>query len=160
MTQPSSAGGIAHPPITDVEMLESGLGIIALVYVGGAMKLSALGIAILLVTGPVVVADELDDTYQNLRDAAAKKDAAQVKTLAVKACEMARKVISGPEPTNAIEKEDWPTRIAYSKEIEAFTEYALYATAIQSEPATLVDLMGILEQQSPKSKYLDQGYEP
>jgi len=124
------------------------------------MKLSALGIAIFLLTGPVVVADELDDTYQNLRDAAAKKDAAQVKTLAVKACEMARKVISGPEPTNAIEKEDWPTRIAYSKEIEAFTEYALYATAIQSEPATLVDLMGILEQQSPKSKYLDQGYEP
>jgi len=44
-------------------MLESGLGIFALVYVGGAMRLSVVGIAIFLMTGPVVVADELDDTY-------------------------------------------------------------------------------------------------
>ena len=47
------------------------------------MKLSALGIAIFLMTGPVVVADELDDSYQGLQDAVAKKDAAQVKKLAV-----------------------------------------------------------------------------
>jgi hypothetical protein len=123
------------------------------------MKLSALGIAIFLLTGPVVVADELDDTYQSLQDATAKKDAPQVKKLAVQACELARKVISAPEPTSAIEKEDWPNRVKYAKEIEAYTEYALYATAVQGDPATMVDLMGTLETQSPKSKYLDQGYE-
>ncbi len=123
------------------------------------MKLSALGIAIFLVTGPVVVADELDDTYQSLQNATAKKDAPQVKKLAVQACELARKVISAPEPTSAIEKEDWPNRVKYAQEIEAYTEYALYATAVQSEPATMVDLLGTLEQQSPKSKYLDEGYE-
>ncbi|MGA2268300.1 MAG: hypothetical protein ABSH44_07505 [Bryobacteraceae bacterium] len=123
------------------------------------MKLSVLGIAIFLMTGPVVVADELDDTYQSLQNATAKKDAPEVKKLAVQACELARKVISASEPTSAIEKEDWPNRVKYAKEIEAYTEYALYATAVQSEPAVMVDLLGTLEQQSPKSKYLDQGYE-
>ena len=124
------------------------------------MKLSALGIAIFLLTGPVVVADELDDSYQGLQDAVTKKDAAQVKKLAVTVFELARKVIAAPEPTNAIEKEDWPNRLKYAKEAEGYAEYALFATGVQAEPATMVDLMGLLEQQSPKSKYLDQGYEP
>jgi hypothetical protein len=122
------------------------------------MKLSALGIAIFLLAGPVVVADELDDSYQGLQDAVAKKDAAQVKKLAVPLFELARKAIAAPEPTNAIEKEDWPNRVKYAKEVEGYAEYALYATGVQAEPAVMVDLLGTLEQQSPKSKYLDQGY--
>jgi hypothetical protein len=123
------------------------------------MKLSVLGIAILLVTGPVVVADELDDTYQSLKDATSKKDAAQVKELAAKACGLARQAISAPVPTSAIEKQDWSNHVAYAKEVEAYTEYALYATGVQAEPAVMVDLLATLEKQSPKSKYLDQGYE-
>jgi hypothetical protein len=123
------------------------------------MKLSVVGIAIFLMTGPVVVADELDDTYQSLQDAVAKKDAAQVKKLAVPLFDLSRKVIAAPEPTSAIEKEDWPNRVKYAKEAEGYAEYALYATAVQSEPATMVDLLGTLEAQSPKSKYLDQGYD-
>jgi hypothetical protein len=110
-------------------------------------------------TGPVVVADELDDTYQSLQDAVAKKDAAQVKKLAVPLFDLSRKVIAAPEPTSAIEKEDWPNRVKYAKEAEGYAEYALFATGVQAEPATLVDLLGLLEQQSPKSKYLDQGYD-
>jgi hypothetical protein len=124
------------------------------------MKLSVLGIAILLMTGPVVVADELDDTYQGLQDAVTKKDAAQVKKLAVPLFELSRKVIAAPEPTSAIEKEDWPNRVKYAKEAEGYAEYALFATGVQADAATMVDLMGLLEQQSPKSKYLDDGYEP
>jgi tetratricopeptide (TPR) repeat protein len=110
-------------------------------------------------TGPVVVADELDDTYQSLQDAVAKKDAAQVKKLAVPLFDLSRKVIAAPEPTSAIEKEDWPNRVKYAKEAEGYAEYALFATGVQAEPATMVDLLGLLEQQSPKSKYLDQGYD-
>ena len=123
------------------------------------MKLSALGIAIFLLAGPVVVADELDDSYQGLQDAVAKKDAAQVKKLAVPLFDLSRKVIAAPEPTSAIEKEDWPNRVKYAKEAEGYAEYALFATGVQAEPATMVDLLELLEQQSPKSKYLDQGYE-
>jgi hypothetical protein len=118
-----------------------------------------VGIAIFLMTGPVVVADELDDTYQSLQDAVAKKDAAQVKKLAVPLFELSRKVIAAPVPTSAIEKEDWPNRVKYAKEIEGYAEYALYATGVQADSATMIDLLALLEQQSPKSKYLDQGYQ-
>ena len=46
------------------------------------MKLPVLGMAVVLLAGPVVaVADKLDDTFQNLKDAVAQKDAAQVKKL-------------------------------------------------------------------------------
>ncbi|MGA9627991.1 MAG: hypothetical protein WBQ65_26190, partial [Bryobacteraceae bacterium] len=89
----------------------------------------------------------------------AKKDAAQVKKLAVPLFDLSRKAIAAPEPTNAIEKEDWPNRVKYAKEAEGYAEYALYATGVQADPATMVDLLGLLEQQAPKSKYLDQGYE-
>jgi hypothetical protein len=123
------------------------------------MKLFPIGIAILLLTGPVVVADELDDTYQGLQDAVAKKDAVQVKKLAVSLFDLSRKVIAAPEPTSAIEKEDWPNRVKYAKEAEGYAEYGLFATGIQSDPAALVDLLGTLEEKSPKSKYLDQGYD-
>ena len=123
------------------------------------MRLSVVGIAIFLMTGPVVVADELDDTYQSLQDAVTKKDAAQVKKLAVPLFELSRKVIGAPEPTSAIEKEDWPNRLKYAKEAEGYAEYALYATGVQADAATMVDLLGLLEAQSPKSKYLDQGYD-
>ena len=123
------------------------------------MKLSAVGIAIFLMTGPVVVADELDDTYQSLQDAVAKKDAALVKKLAVPVFELSRKAIAAPVPTNAIEKEDWPNRIKYAREAQGYAEYALYATGVQADAATMIDLLGLLEQQSPKSKYLDQGYQ-
>ena len=123
------------------------------------MRLSVVGIAIFLMTGPVVVADELDDTYQSLQDAVTKKDAAQVKKLAVPVFELSRKVIAAPVPTNAIEKEDWPNRVKYAQEAEGYAEYALYATGVQADAATMMDLLGLLEQQSPKSKYLDQGYQ-
>ena len=123
------------------------------------MRLSVVGIAIFLMTGPVVVADELDDTYQSLQDAVAKKDAAQVKKLAVPLFELSRKVIAAPVPTSAIEKEDWPNRVKYARETEGYAEYALYATGVQADSATMIDLLALLEQQSPKSKYLDQGYQ-
>jgi len=123
------------------------------------MKLSVVGIAIFLMTGPVVVADELDDSYQGLQDAVTKKDAAQVKKLAAPVFELAGKVIAAPAPTNAIEKEDWPNHVKYAQEAQGYAEYALFAVGVQSDPATMVDLLGTLEQMSPKSKYLDQGYE-
>jgi hypothetical protein len=123
------------------------------------MRLSVVGIAIFLMTGPVVVADELDDTYQSLQDAVAKKDAAQVKKLAVPLFELSRKVIAAPVPTSAIEKEDWPNRVKYAQETEGYAQYALYATGVQADSATMIDLLALLEQQSPKSKYLDQGYQ-
>jgi hypothetical protein len=102
--------------------------------------------------------DDLDSLYQSLKEAQTKKDAAQVKKLAVSVCALARKAQAEPAPTEAAGKDAWTRAVAHAKEIELFTEYALSATAAGAPPATVVDLISTLEQQNPKSKYLDEMY--
>lgn len=120
----------------------------------------ALVVALLLGTGSAAVAADLDSSYQSLKDAQAKKDPAAVKKAAADAYAAAKEVAAEPAPqsTAAEDQDAWKKRVAYGKEVEEATEYALYATAIQAQPAEMVDLMSMLEQQNPKSKYLDQGY--
>jgi hypothetical protein len=50
--------------------------------------------------------------------------------------------------------------VADARNADLFSEYALYTTGVQSEPATLVDLISTLENQNPKSRYLDDAYGP
>ena len=123
------------------------------------MNLSALSMAIALLAGPVVaMAQDLGTSFENLKDAESKKDAALVKKLAAETCALARQMSSEPAPQAADEKEAWASRVAYAKEVEVHTEYSLFATAVQSPPATLVELISALEQQNPKSKYLNDAY--
>ena len=125
------------------------------------MKLSVFGMALVLVAGPAVaVADEMDDAYQSLKDAVAKKDAAAVKKVAPEAYQLAKKAEAETAPTSADEKEAWTQHVAYAKDVESFTEYSLYATAVQSPSEQLVELIAMLEVQNPKSKYLADAYAP
>ena len=48
----------------------------------------------------------------------------------------------------------------YLHDVEKYTEYVLYATALKAEPAVTVDLLSELEQQNPDSQYLDEAYGP
>lgn len=124
------------------------------------MKLPAL-IAVMLLAGPVVAAeDSLDDKYQALQDAVAHKDAAQVKKLALEVFPLANTAISEPAPTDADEKPAWTSRVDHAKSINTYAEYALSAVALESPAATQVDMIAALEQQNPKSKYLDGAYGP
>jgi tetratricopeptide (TPR) repeat protein len=50
--------------------------------------------------------------------------------------------------------------VKHAGEIESYTEYALFATALGAPPATTVDLLGALERQNPRSSYLDEAYAP
>ncbi|HUB33872.1 MAG TPA: hypothetical protein VMA31_12610 [Bryobacteraceae bacterium] len=120
----------------------------------------ALVVALLLGTGSAAAAADLDSSYQALKDAQAKKDPAEVKKAATEAYAAAQEVANEPAPqsTAAADQDAWKKRVAYGKEVEEAAEYALYATAIQAQPAEMVDLMATLEKQNPKSKYLDQGY--
>lgn len=123
------------------------------------MKLSALGFAVLLIAAPLpAVAQDMDTAFQNLKDAEAKKDFALVKKLAAETCALAREEASRPAPESAAEKEAWTKRVAMAREVEVYTEYALYAAAVQAPPATTVDLLSALERQNPKSKYLADAY--
>ncbi len=125
------------------------------------MRLSAVSLTVLLFAGSALAAPgDLEDKFQGLQQAQSSKDAAQVKKLAAEICALARKEISAPAPGSQAEKEAWTKRIEYLRGIELNTEYALYSTAVQSPPAAMVDLLAALEEQNPKSKYLDEAYGP
>jgi len=122
------------------------------------MRLSVLSCTILLVAGPLVWAQDLEDVFKNLQEAETKKDAAQIKKLAVEALTLAHQVVSTPAPASAEDKENWTVGVARAREIQVRAEYDLYATALSAPAATAVDLLSTLERLSPKSKYLDEAY--
>ena len=125
------------------------------------MRTLTFSVAALLVAGfGFAAADDLETTFQSLKEAEATKDAPHVKKLAVEAIARARQAAAAPAPDNAEEKEGWKQRVEYAHSIELHAEYSLYATAVQSPPATMIDLITTLEAQNPKSKYLDEAYGP
>jgi len=121
------------------------------------VKLCVLGMTVVLLAGPAV-ADKLDDTFQSLKDAVGKKDATQVKAVVAELSPMIREATAAPAPSGDDARKAWADHVEYVKSIGEYCEYALYATAIQSPPATTVDLIGTLEQLNPSSKYLNMAY--
>jgi tetratricopeptide (TPR) repeat protein len=120
-----------------------------------------IAMAMVLLSGPAVfaaAADDMDDAFQRLKEAQSKNDAALVKKAALELYSFACEVKSTPAPAADAEKEAWTNRVEAAKSAELFSEYALYATGIQSEASTLIDLISTLEAQNPKSKYLDEAY--
>ncbi len=101
---------------------------------------------------------DLDTSFQALREAVSKKDPAQVKTLAAETHALAREALATPAPSEESGKDAWTKSQAYAKDVDLFTEYALYATAVASPPETTLDLLDTLEQQNPKSRYLDPAW--
>ena len=125
------------------------------------MKLPALGMALAFLVGPAMaVTDDLEDAIQNLKDATAKKDAALVKKLAETIYPMTCEILSETAPEGADEKKIWDERVAYAKNADLYAESAIALTALQSPPAVMVDLISVLVQENPKSKYLDEAYGP
>src|SRR5689334_10817797 len=113
------------------------------------MKLSAVAFAFMLAAAAQEAGD-MDTSYQNLQKAVSAKNAAQVKKLAAETNAAAKQIIAS--------QSSQPDQVKYAKEVQAYTEYALYSVAVESAPETAVDLLSTLEQQNPKSKYMDEGY--
>jgi tetratricopeptide (TPR) repeat protein len=123
-----------------------------------SMKFSVFVVALLLIAGPfVAVADDLDDSFARLKEAEPKKDAAMIKKLAAETSALARATINSTGTVAEEDKEAWAKRVAYAKEVDVYTEYALYSLASGSDAATAIDLLSTLEQQNPKSRYLNDG---
>ena len=97
-------------------------------------------------------------TIRDLQEAVAKKDVAAVKKLAAETSALARQEIA--KPGDKADPDAAKKRLEDLHAIDTYTEYALYATAVQSEAPVMVDLIATLEKQNPKSKYLDLGYRP
>jgi tetratricopeptide (TPR) repeat protein len=116
---------------------------------------------VFLLAGPAVaVADQLDDTFQSLKDAVTRKDAAQVKKLATELAPLVEQVTGSPAPAGEQEKKDWTARVNAAKLVGDYAEYALYATSIELPAADMSGLIAALEQINPCSKYLDVVYGP
>lgn len=97
---------------------------------------------------------DMDVAYGALKAAEGKEDVDLVKKWSARTSEAARKVIATLKtPANDDDKQ----RLQYSKEVDAYSEYALYVLALKlKEPKDTIALIDALEHQNPKSQYLPQ----
>ena len=124
------------------------------------MNFSVLLTSFLLVSSTfAALPEDLETTFNNLKTATSEKDVVQVKKLAAQAHALAAEAIAEAAPEGTAEEKDaWTKRVAYAKEVDTYSEYSLFSTALQAPAATTIDLLSTLEKQNPKSKYLDQAY--
>jgi tetratricopeptide (TPR) repeat protein len=102
--------------------------------------------------------NDVDKALQNLKSAESVGDPALVKKVAAETLAMARKIETSPPPSIDADKPGWQSLVDRARAAETYTEYALLTAALTAQPATTVDLIATLEQQNPKSKYLDDAY--
>ena len=125
------------------------------------MKLCALSCVGFFCVVPLLAAPvDIEAALAQLKSFVEKKDPAQVKKLATEISLQSREAAAETAPDSAADKAAWQSRVGRAKDLDLYTEYALYATAVQAEPATLIDLLATLEQQNPRSKYLEDAYGP
>lgn len=98
-------------------------------------------------------ADDLDAAYANLKAAEAKKDPDLVMKWSDTASAVARRNAALPKKEGD-DAEEYKQAIEHAKEVDTYSEYSLYATAIQSTDAAKV--MAVIEkliQRNPKTQY-------
>jgi hypothetical protein len=118
------------------------------------MRIWIASLAFLSVAG-LIRADELNDSYAQLKDAEAKKDPDAVKKLAAEVSKLARAEEALPKPSDADALEAWKQRQEYAKQVDTFAEYALSTTALAStDPVKTVELVNQMLEQNSKSQYL------
>lgn len=117
------------------------------------MKLFVLSVALCLIAGPAM-ADDMDDALAALKQAEPSKDPAKIKQLAA-ALHAACLKLEAPPAADVTDKDAYEARAKYAKEVDGYSEYALFALAVQSPAPVALDLISTLEKQNPKSQYLD-----
>ncbi|MCS6953893.1 MAG: hypothetical protein RMK57_12570 [Bryobacterales bacterium] len=101
--------------------------------------------------------EDVRTAHGALKAAEAKKDPEAVKNWAVRVSETARKVAQKPKPQDEEEAEVWKDEVEFAKQVDTYSEYALYAAALQTpDPRKKIDLIETLEQRNPQSQYVPQ----
>jgi hypothetical protein len=95
---------------------------------------------------------DMDGAYYALKAAVAKDDVAQTKKWSARTSEAARKAVASAKPTD----DEGKQQLEYSKQVDEYSEYALYVVALKSQPKDEVDLVDTLIKQNPKSQYLPE----
>ncbi len=97
----------------------------------------------------------VESAHQALKAAELKKDPDMVLKWSAKTSELAQKVVASPQPKEEDQVENWKARVEYAKQVNTYTEYSLYAMALQTpDPKKQVALLEALQQRNPKSEYL------
>jgi tetratricopeptide (TPR) repeat protein len=100
--------------------------------------------------------EDLETSLGTLKAAEAKKDPDLVKKWSNTTGQIAQKAIAAPQPKDE-DEEEWKKRIDFAKQVNTYSEYALYAMALQTtDPRKKADLIETLEQRDPQSQYLAQ----
>jgi len=100
---------------------------------------------------------DLETAHLALKAAEAKKDPAVLIPWAGRVSAAARKAAAAPKPKEEDEVEEWKTALEFAKQLDVYTEYSLYALALQTtDPAQRIGLIEALEKQNPDSQYLPQ----
>jgi hypothetical protein len=96
---------------------------------------------------------DMDAAYYALKAAVAKEDLVLAKKWSARTSEAARKIIGSTKAsTDADEKQ----HLEYAKQVDEYSEYALYVLALKAQPKDEMDLVDTLIKQNPKSQYLPQ----
>jgi hypothetical protein len=117
-----------------------------------------------ILTGDKLLAIDVDDpeaALQSLKAAEAKKDALLIKKYSAMASAAARKMAATPKPAEADEVESWKSEVDYAKQVDTYTEYALYAAALESrDPKLTIELAEMLQQRNPTGEYTVKAQQP
>jgi len=118
------------------------------------VKICITLLAMLAVAG-LTWADDLDDSYAQLKDAQEKKDADGVKKWAQETSKAARAEAARTKPENAT-ADAWKQRVDFAKQLDTLSEYALATAAVEPtlDPGKVVDLVETLLTQNAKSPYV------
>ncbi len=91
---------------------------------------------------------------QCLKASEAKKDVAMVKKWSDLTSQNARKIVNGNKPADE-DAESWKNEVDYAKQVDTYSEYALFSAAVQSrDPKVTIDMAETLQKRNPKSEYL------
>ncbi len=96
---------------------------------------------------------DMDAAYFALKAAVAKEDIAQAKKWSARTSEAARKITAS---SKAPADDEGKQQLEYAKQVDAYSEYALYVLALKAQPKDEADLVDTLIKQNPKSQYLPQ----
>jgi hypothetical protein len=99
--------------------------------------------------------NDLDDAYQQLKDAQTAKDVDAIKKWGMQTSKLAKAESTGPKLEN-FSDEDWPKRVDYAKQVGTLSEYAVARAAVEPglAPAKVIEMGDALLAMNPKSTYL------
>jgi tetratricopeptide (TPR) repeat protein len=118
----------------------------------------------IIATGEKLLAIDPDDpesALQCLKAAETKKDVALIKKWSATTSTNARKMANTPKPAEADAVEGWKSEVDYAKQVDTYSEYALFSAALQSrDPKVVIDLAETLSVRNPKGEYTAKVQQP